>query len=49
MNIWAGDIGSNPHEVEFEPFPEQAPAEPIRQPSQPSTPAREPEKVPVPA
>lgn len=41
-NPWAGDIGADPHEVEFEPIEEPSSVpEPVRVP--------EPERVPVPA
>lgn len=38
-----GDIGADPREIEFEPFPEQAPAEPVVVPA----PAPDPELVPA--
>lgn len=39
-----GNIGADPREIELEPFPESAPAEPDRTPApQPA----EPEKVPA--
>lgn len=46
--IFMGDIGKDPHEIEFEPLPD---SEPVREPAAP-TPApapAEPQKEPVPA
>lgn len=43
-----GDIGNDPREVEFEPFPATEPTKeptPIKQPT--PEPVREPEKVPA--
>ena len=40
-----GNIGDEPKkEIELEPFPEEAPAEPVPAPAEP---VKEPEKVPV--
>lgn len=44
-----GFIGEDPKEVEFEPFPEHAPAEPDRTPAPAPAPEPAPEKEPVPA
>lgn len=43
-----GDIGEPQRHIEFEPFPEKAPAEPAPAPSPTPAPA-EPTKEPVPA
>lgn len=39
-----GHIGNNPHEVEFEPLPDETVPEPERVPAEP---VKEPEKVPA--
>lgn len=44
--VWAGDIGEDQREFEFEPFPESAPVEPVTAPV-PVPPEREPVEVPA--
>lgn len=49
-NITMGDIGENPHEIEFEPLPDTVPVEePAYAPTPEQEPAQAPEKEPVPA
>lgn len=44
MTIYCGDVGEDPHEIEFEPFTTPAIPEPA-----PSPVPVEPERIPVPA